>query len=533
VGLGVDYGTSNTVAMLGWPDGRRRPLLFDGSPLLPSAVYAETDGRLLLTGADAGRAARGDPGRYEPHPKRRIDDGTVLLGDTEYPVAELIAATLRRVREEAVRTATAPPAPVTLTYPASWGPARRAILLDAARRAGMPAPVTLLPEPIAAGCYFTTAVRPVPPGRCIVVYDLGAGTFDVSVLRRQADGFEVLGVDGLADFGGLDLDALVVSMVGAVAAPGAPEQWRRLTAPADPADRRHFRTLWDDARAAKEGLSRRSSAGLHVPVVDCDVHIGREEFEQQAAPLLDRSVEVTRTLLRRSAVAPADVAEVLLVGGSTRVPLVATVLHRAFGVAPTVREQPELVVAEGALCADGAADRPAAQPAAAMPVRNRVAFAPASGATASATRHAFVAFAIAVAVYLFTGAASQKLSWRHGFEHTLQLLSAILAVIFLVLLAYTVLLRRRPALVVDDEGMTVHGRGGTAHLRWRDLTEVEFCDNTLWVRTEPGSPLAYDSRWDPVRGATRVVGLADLHAAPDAVYAAVSRHSTVPVTVAD
>jgi molecular chaperone DnaK (HSP70) len=529
VGLGVDYGTSNTVAMLGWPDGRRRPLLFDGSPLLPSAVYAETDGR-LLTGADAARAARGDPGRYEPHPKRRIDDGTVLLGDAEYPVAELIAATLRRVREEAVRTATAPPAPVTLTYPATWGPARRAVLLDATRRAGMPAPV-LLPEPTAAGCYFTTAVRPVPPGRCIVVYDLGAGTFDVSVLRQQADGFEVLGVDGLADFGGLDLDALVVSMVGAVAAPGAPEEWRRLTAPANPADRRHFRALWDDARAAKEGLSRRSSTGLHVPVVDRDVHIGREEFEQQAGPLLDRSVEVTRTLLRRSAVAPADVAEVLLVGGSTRVPLVATMLHRALGVAPTVREQPELVVAEGALCA-GSTDRSVTRPAA-KPVRDRVAFTPASGATASATRHAFVAFAIAVAVYLFTGAASQKLSWRHGFEHTVQLLSAILAVVFLVLLAYTVLLRRRPALVVDDEGMTIHGPGGSAHLRWNDLTEVEFCDNTLWVRTEPDSPLAHDSRWDPIRGATRVVDLADLHAEPDAVYAAVSRHSTVPVTVAD
>src|SRR6266511_258079 len=466
--------------MLGWPDGRRRPLLFDGSPLLPSAVYAETDGR-LLTGADAVRSARTDPGRYEPHPKRRIDDGTLLLGDTEYPVAELLAATLRRVREEAVRTAAAPPAPVTLTYPASWGPTRRAILLDAARRAGMPAPVLLLPEPVAAGCYFTMAVRSVPPGRCIVVYDLGAGTFDVSVLRQQADGFEVLGVDGLPDFGGLDLDALVVSLVGSVVSPDAPDGWRRLTEPADAADRRHFRALWDDARAAKERLSRQSSAGLYVPVVERDVYIGREEFEEVAGPALERTVEVTRTLLRRSAVTTADVTDVLLVGGSTRTPLVTT----------------------------------------------------ASGATASAARHAFVAFAIAVGVYVFTGAASQKLSWRTGFQDTLQLLSAILAIVFAVLLTYAVLVRRRPALVVDEDGMTVHGRGGTAQLRWTDLTEVEFCDDTLWVRAAPGSPLELGGRWDPDRGAARVVELADLHAAPDAVYAAVSRHSTVPVTVTD
>jgi hypothetical protein len=242
---------------------------------------------------------------------------------------------------------------------------------------------------------------------------------------------------------------------------------------------------------------------------------------------------------------------VLLAGGSTRVPLVATLLHRALGVAPTVREQPELVVAEGALCASasggasggvsggasggvsGGGGRTAAAKPVAPPARDRVVFTPASGATASAARHAFVAFAIAVGVYVFTGAASQKLSWRSGFQDTLQLLSAILAIVFAVLLTYAVLVRRRPALVVDEEGMTVHGRGGPAQLRWTDLTEVEFCDNTLWVRAAPGSPLELGGRWDPDRGAARVVELADLHAAPDAVYAAISRHSMVPVTVTD
>jgi hypothetical protein len=514
--LGVDYGTSTTVAVLGWPDGRRRPLLFDGSPLLPSAVAAEADGR-LLAGRDAERAARLDPTRFEPYPKRRIDDGTVLLGETEFPVAEIVAATLRRVREEAVRTATEPPSPVTLTYPASWGPSRRAVLLDAARRAGMPAPV-LLPEPIAAGCYFTTAVRAVPPGRCIVVYDLGAGTFDVSVLRQQADGFEVLGIDGLDDFGGLELDALVVER--ARVAVGVPEQWRRLTLPVDLADRRHVRELWDDARAAKESLSRRSAAGLHVPVVDRDVHIGREEFEQAAGPALARTVEVTRTLLRRSAVSTVDVAGILLVGGSSRVPVVATLLHRAFDIAPTVREQPELVVAEGALCAQGP-DRPVPPPGGAEPPRGRAAFTPSSGATASAARHAFVAFVLAAAVFYFTGTASEKLAANAGLEQILRVLSLGLAIVFLVLFGYAVVLRRRPALVVDDQGMTVHGRGRAALLRWSDLSEVEFSGDAIWVT----------ARSDPAP--RRVIGLADLHAEPDAVYAAVSRHSTVPVTVAD
>src|SRR3954462_7014120 len=91
--LGVDFGTSNTVAVAQWPDGRSRPLLVDGSPLLPSAVYAEPDGRLIV-GGDAVHSARFDPARFEPNPKRRIDDGDVLLGEQELPVVDLIAAVL-------------------------------------------------------------------------------------------------------------------------------------------------------------------------------------------------------------------------------------------------------------------------------------------------------------------------------------------------------------------------------------------------------------------------------------------------------
>src|SRR5690348_10136276 len=102
--LAVDYGTSTTVAFLRWPDGRVRPLLFDDSPLLPSAVYLEPDGR-LLTGRDAVRSARFDPSRYEANPKRRISDREVLLGDRALPIEDLIAATLVRVWEEATRIA--------------------------------------------------------------------------------------------------------------------------------------------------------------------------------------------------------------------------------------------------------------------------------------------------------------------------------------------------------------------------------------------------------------------------------------------
>src|ERR1044071_5907330 len=121
--LGVDFGTSNTVAVARWPDGRARPILVDGSPLLPSAVFAELDGTLVV-GRDAVHSARIDPVRFEPNPKRRIDDGLVLLGEQEFPVVELIAAVLARVVEEWQRAVGPVAHETTLTCPATWGSTR-------------------------------------------------------------------------------------------------------------------------------------------------------------------------------------------------------------------------------------------------------------------------------------------------------------------------------------------------------------------------------------------------------------------------
>src|SRR3954466_14505822 len=112
--LGVDFGTSNTVAVARWPDGRARPILVDGSPLLPSAVYAEPGGALAV-GRDAVHSARLDPARFEAHPTGAIDDGRVLLGENEIPVVDRTAAVLARVAEEWHR-AVGPVVPdVTLT----------------------------------------------------------------------------------------------------------------------------------------------------------------------------------------------------------------------------------------------------------------------------------------------------------------------------------------------------------------------------------------------------------------------------------
>ncbi|HEY3501935.1 MAG TPA: Hsp70 family protein [Actinocatenispora sp.] len=344
--LSIDFGSSNTVAVLREATGRSRVLLFDGSPLLPSAVFAADGG--LAVGRDAAHMARNEPARFEPYPKRRIDDGEVLLGRRVVPVVDLVAAVLRRVADEARRVAGALP-PVVLTHPVAWGQMRRGVLAEAARRAGLTV-AGLVAEPIAAASYFTAVLGSrLPVGRALAVFDFGGGTLDVAVVRRGGDGLVVVATGGLDGVGGVDLDAAVIVHIGQSIGAAAPAVWQRLAAPPDESALRDRAAVWQDARTAKEMLSRSPSAAVHVPGAPAGTHVTRAEFEALAAPLVGRTVAETVATLRRAGLTPTDLAGVFLVGGSSRIPLVAQQLHRALGIAPIVLEQPETAVAEGAL----------------------------------------------------------------------------------------------------------------------------------------------------------------------------------------
>ncbi|WP_051798457.1 Hsp70 family protein [Catenuloplanes japonicus] len=345
--LSVDFGTTSTVGFLASPGGGVRPLLLDASPLLPSAVWAAPDGT-LFTGVDAERASMGDPSRFEPNPKRRVGDGAVWLGDREVAVVDVVAAVLGRVAEEARRaTGGSTPQRVVLTHPAAWGRARLGVLADAARQAGL-GECVLVPEPVAAAAYLRTAPgRALRHDRVLVVYDLGAGTCDVSVVQPDGTGsFEVLASDGLDDVGGLDLDAVVVSLIRGDA---DAESWNALDWPRTTEEHRARRELWRSARMAKEQLSRHPMAEIHVPIASRVAHVTREEFERAVRPLLDRTAALTVSTVRAAGVPPEQIGTVLLVGGATRVPLAASLLHRTLRLPPAVLDQPELLVAEGAL----------------------------------------------------------------------------------------------------------------------------------------------------------------------------------------
>ncbi|WP_433077034.1 Hsp70 family protein [Dactylosporangium sp. CA-052675] len=341
--LGVDLGTSSTVAFLRRDDGATEPVLFDGAPLLPSAVFADEHGALLV-GRDAIHSARARPERFEGSPKRRVDEGTVFLG-AEVPVEALLGALLQRAAAEGRRIAGAPLAGLTVCHPASWGPARRAVLQRAAARTGL-SPVRLVPEPVAAAAFHLRRHATGPAD--LLVYDLGAGTFDVAVVRYTPGApLEVLAAGGLDDTGGQDVDAAIVELLRSRC--GTPQLWARLDSPVSVADRAARRQLWDDVRTAKEMLSRVATTTLFLPVLETDQILTRAEVEALAAPIVQRTLHAVTATLAGCPVALRPLAGVVLVGGASRMPLVATMLHRALPVPPAIIDQPELVVAAGSI----------------------------------------------------------------------------------------------------------------------------------------------------------------------------------------
>ncbi|WP_433217401.1 Hsp70 family protein [Dactylosporangium sp. CS-047395] len=335
-------------------DEAPRALLFDGSPVMPSGVYADEQGRLSV-GRDAERLSQLSPERFEPYPKRGVDEGSVLLGSTEVTVVEMLASLLRRAAEESLQAGVNPVGSTVLTCPADWGGQRRGVLLEAARAANL-GPVVLVDEPIAAAEYCLRVLgQQVAPLQSLAVFDFGGGTLDVSVVRREFDGLRVLGLGGLDDLGGVDIDAALVGHLGQLISLRHPELWQRLSNPDTTAAKRDRRELWEEVRAAKEMLSRTASAPVHLPGTDEALHLTREELERVAGPLIDRAVDETRRVLERAGVDVRQLAGIFLVGGSSRIPLVASRLHARCGVAPVVPEQPELPVAYGGMLAVGTA----------------------------------------------------------------------------------------------------------------------------------------------------------------------------------
>ncbi len=186
------------------------------------------------------------------------------------------------------------------------------------------------------------------PGQALAVYDLGAGTFDVAIVGATQKGFVVLAEGGLADLGGIDVDQALLEHVGRQVSQKDPVRWQNLLRPMSTGDRRAQRALREDVRAAKESLSRHPQTDLPLPEPFDDVLVTRVELEALIRPGLLRSVELLAATIRSTGLTPDRLIGIYLVGGSSRIPLIATLIAEQLRVVPTSLDQPETAVALGA-----------------------------------------------------------------------------------------------------------------------------------------------------------------------------------------
>ncbi|MFI9388664.1 Hsp70 family protein [Kutzneria sp. NPDC052558] len=328
--LSIDMGTSNTVAVLAVPGQDPRVVEVDGAAVMPSAVHAGEDG-VILVGRDAERQARVDPARFEAAPLGRIDDGVLRLGGSVVPVADALAAVLRRVLDETVRQlGGALPDEFRMTYPVHWGPSRRNTLMSAARLAGMTGDIVLVPGSVAAAAHSRLA-----PGSSVAVYDLGGGSFDVAVIEATGQGFTVLSSDSRPDLGGSAMDRLLLEYVGRQVSNRGAAQWQQLD----------HRALLSEVRAAREALSGQPQTELPMPEPFSDVLLTRPELAALVRPGLIHSVELLSSTVAASGARPSGV---YLIGGASRMPLVAALIGERLGVVPTLADHPSAAAALGA-----------------------------------------------------------------------------------------------------------------------------------------------------------------------------------------
>lgn len=358
--LAIDFGTSFTAAAVA-ENGRVDALEMNGKRRVPSVVFLNQDDTLAVGESALNRAAMA-PERVERTPKAYLEEGEpeIILGDRPLKVTTLVGRIYHEILEEALRQHNGrPPERVILTHPASWSKARLDLLVASAKEGGISDPV-LVSEPEAAALHLSSersGGQPVPEGGCVLVYDLGGGTFDTAALRHTGDHFEVIGKPGGDErIGGVLFDELLYRRLGETAFD--PAEWKAMSESDEGEWRRanfHFR---DQVRQAKEEVSHAPSYAFYVPApIGRDVQVTREQVEDLIREHIQRTLDVLDGTLKDAGLQASDLAALYLVGGSSRIPLVAHEVRSRFGRAD-FKGEPKAVVALGAAGRDPVVEPP-------------------------------------------------------------------------------------------------------------------------------------------------------------------------------
>jgi len=343
--LGVDLGTTFTAAAVERA-GRVEPVPLGGShgTAIPSVVHLAGD--RMNVGVDAARRATTEPGRVIREFKRRVGDATPYVVDGRPVTADaLMARLVSWVVGQVTATEGGPPQALAVTHPANWGEHKRQ-LLRAAIESEAVRPDRLVPEPVAAAHYYA-AQRRLASGSVVAVYDLGGGTFDAAVIQVDGEGACTIRgrPDGIERLGGIDFDEAVFGHV--LRALGVDPDGL------DPDDLAMVAAVAGLRRScveAKEALSEATEVAIPVllPERHTQVPLRRVELEAMIRPALDETIVALRRAIDAADVTADDLTAVLLVGGSSRIPLVEQLVTAETGRPVATDARPKDAISMGA-----------------------------------------------------------------------------------------------------------------------------------------------------------------------------------------
>lgn len=346
--VGIDLGTTySSIAQL---DNEGHPASLknaDGKTITPSVVLLGDDGKVIV-GPTFERMAIEDPSNIVEAVKRQMGnkDFFVVYQEKKLTPEFISALILKKLKQDAEKEI-GPIANAVITVPYYFNDVRRKATQDAGQIAGLNV-IDIINEPTAATLAYAWQKGELGrkdlagQERTILVYDLGGGTFDVTVVRYTPTNFRVLATDGDVMLGGLDWSRRVVDHVA--------EQFHQKFGEDPREDPETLMTFTQECEQAKRDLSGKAQVPISVYYKgkSLTVALTRGDFERLTGDLMQRTRDTTELVMQQAGVSKGELDEVVLVGGSTYMPVVETMLREVTGVSPSREVTPEEAVAQGA-----------------------------------------------------------------------------------------------------------------------------------------------------------------------------------------
>ena len=350
--VGIDLGTTNScIAIM---EGGNTIVIpnAEGARTTPSVVYFDKSGERIV-GQITKRHQAMHPDRTVSSIKREMGTSKkIKIGDDEYYPQEISAIILKKLKNDAEAFIGDTITDAIITVPAYFNDAQRQATKDAGKIAGLNV-LRIINEPTAAALSYGIQKE---DSQKVLIFDFGGGTFDISILELSNGIFEVINTCGDNKLGGDDIDVLIINYLA--------EKFKKEYGIDLRNDKTAYQRLKEAAEKAKIELSTMQSTRISLPFITADAtgpkhleeELDRYQFEEMIAPLVDRTIELMNKAIKESQIPISEIDKILLVGGSTRIPLVQQRIKEITGKEPHKGINPDECVAIGAAIQGGVID---------------------------------------------------------------------------------------------------------------------------------------------------------------------------------